>query len=147
LKITFDSKEVGDGKGKVMSCSFYNLPIAEGFKKRIGVRRMPIEDLVAHFSIGEYDSNKVIYEKVPDILKYDGVSNAQRIDLPASMFPAYFGVASVYYDTKTVTVFDENKDLGVGKYLVKVQARFQENEREFEGTLIVEREYPYAYWE
>jgi hypothetical protein len=145
LIITFDSREVEGGK--VMTCQFSNPPITEGFKKKIGVRRMPIEDLMADFSIAEYGSNKVIYPgHVPYILRHDGVINAQRINLPASIFPAHFGVAAVSYDTKTVKVFDKNTDLPVGKYIVKVSAAFQENENEAEGILIVHGEYPYAYW-
>lgn len=145
LIITFHSQEVEGGK--VMTCRFFNLPIAEGLKKKIGVRRMPIEDLMADFSIAEYGSNKVIHPgKVPCILKYDGVNDAQRISLPASIFPAKFGIASVYYATKTVTVFEENTDLPIGKYIVKVNAQFQENQSEVESILIVHGEYPYAYW-
>jgi hypothetical protein len=57
-------------------------------------------------------------------------------------------VASVYYDTKTVTVFEEaDADLSIGKYIVKVQAQFQENERKADRTLVVHGEYPYASWE
>lgn len=146
LIITFDSREA-EKSGRVMTCQLYNPPISKGFKKKIGVRRMPIEDLMAHFSIAESGSNKVIYPgKVPHILRYDGVIDAQRISLPASIFPAYFGVASVYYDTKTVTVFDEDINLSIGEYIVKVQAQFQENQREVEYTLVVHEEYPYAYW-
>jgi hypothetical protein len=147
LVIRFDSLEVEGGK--VMTCQFCNYPIGWGIKKKIGVRTMPIEDLVASFEIAEYDSNKVKYPgKVPHILKSDGISNAQRINLAASIFPAYFGVASVYYDTKTVTVFEEaDADLSIGKYIVKVQAQFQENERKADRTLVVHGEYPYASWE
>jgi hypothetical protein len=108
---------------------------------------MPIEDLMASFSITEHGSNKAIYPgRVPYILRHDGVVNAQRINLPASIFPAYFGVASVDYDSKAVKVFDEDIDLPVGKYIVKVDAQFQENQREAEGTLIIHGEHPYAYW-
>jgi hypothetical protein len=147
LVIRFDSTEVEGGK--VMTCELCNYPIAWGIKKKIGVRTMHIEDLVASFEIAEYGNNKVKYPgKVPHILKYDGISNAQRVNLAASIFPAYFGVASVYYDTKTVTVFEEDDaDLPIGKYIVKVQAQFQENERKTERTLVVHGEYPYAYWE
>jgi hypothetical protein len=147
LIISFDSQDVKGGK--VMICKFYNYPIAPGFKKKLGVRTMPIEDLMAHFEIVEYGSNKVKYPgKVPDIAKFDGASNAQRISLPVSIFPAHFGVASVYYQDKNVTVFEEdNTDLSIGKYIVRVQALFQENERKTEGTLVVHGEYPYAYWE
>ena len=129
LVIRFDSREVEGGK--VMTCQFYNYPIAGGIKKRIGVRAMPIEDLVASFDIVEYGSNKVKYRgKVPHILKHDGIRDAQRIALPVSIFPAHFGVASVYYDTKSVRVFEEDAtDLTVGKYIVRVQAQFEEDER------------------
>jgi hypothetical protein len=147
LIIDFDSREAEGGK--VMTCKFYNYPIGGGFKKKIGVRKMPIEDLMTRFEIVEYGSNKVKYPgKVPHILKYDGVSDAQRINLPASIFPAYFGVASVHYDTKTVRVYKEdNTDLPIGKYVVKVHAQFQENQRESERILVIHEEYPYAYWE
>lgn len=147
LIIGFDTRE--SKGGKVMTCKLHNYPIAWGIKKKLGVRTMPIEDLVTSFEIAEYGSNKVKYPgKVPKIQKYDGVSNAQRINLPASIFPAYFGVASVHYDTKTVTVFEEDDtDLSIGKYVVKVHAQFQENERKAERILVVHGEYPYAYWE
>jgi hypothetical protein len=110
---------------------------------------MSIEELVACFEIFEHGSNKVKYPgKVPHILKGDGLSGAQKINLPVSIFSAYFGVASVYYDTKTVRVFEEdNVDLSVGKYLVRVQTQFQENGRNAERTLVVDKEYPYAHWE
>ena len=146
LIIRFGSKEIEGGK--VMTCELYNYPIMWGVKRRIGIRRMPIEDLVADFSIAEYGSNKVIYPGcVPHILRYDGVIDAQRIELPASTFPAYFGVAIVSYDAKAVKTYEENTDLPVGKYIAKVTADFQENTREAEGILIVHKEYPYAYWE
>lgn len=146
LRIDFDSREVEGGK--VMTCQFYNYPIPKGFKKKIGVRTMPIEDIIASFSIAEYGSDKLIYPgKVPHILKHNGVSNAQRISLSASIFPAQFGVASVHYDTKTVKVFEENNiELPIGKYIVKVQAQFQENSMEVEKPLIIHGEHPYAYW-
>jgi len=146
LIITFDLREVKGGR--VMTCQLYNPLIIKGVKKKIGVSRMPIEDLVAHFSIAEYGSNKVIYPgKVPYIQRYDGVVNAQRISLPASIFPAHFSVVSVDYDTKTVKVFGEDDtDLSIGNYIVKVHAQFQENERSAERTLTVHKEYPYAYW-
>jgi hypothetical protein len=132
-----------------MTCQFYNYPIAGGIKKRLGVQTIPIRDLVASFEIVEYGSNKVKYPgKVPYIAKSDGISGAQRVSLPVSIFPAYFGVASVHYGRKTVTVFEEDDtDLSIGKYIVKVQAQFQEEEGKAEGILVVHGEYPYAYWE
>lgn len=146
LIIMFDSQEVEGGK--VMTCQFHNYPIAGGIKKKIGVRTMPIEDLVTNFSIAEYGSNKVIYSgTVPNILKYDGVSNAQRISLAASIFPAYCIVATVSYNTKIVKVFKEDTVLLIGRYIVKVRALFQENEIKVEKTLVVNGEYPYACWE
>ena len=146
LIVSFDTRELEGGR--VMTCQLYNYPVTQGIKKKLGVRTMPIEDIVAHFEIAEYGSNKVKYKgKVPKILKYDGISNAQRINLPASIFPAYFGVASVYDDTKTVTVFEEDdKDLSIGEYVVKVHAQFQENERRADRILVVHGEHPYAYW-
>lgn len=145
LRIAFDSKDVEGGK--VMTCQLVNLPIIQGFRKKVGVRTTPIEDLVAHFSISEYDSDREIYGRVPHILKYDGAINAQRIDLPASIFPAYFGVASVYHDTGTVTVFEKNDvALPIGKYVITVHAQFQENQMEGERNLTVHEEYPYACW-
>ena len=146
LRIDFSSWEVEGGK--VMTCQLYNYPIPKGFKKRIGVRTLPIEDLMTSFSIVEYGSNKVVYPGiVPHILKHDGVTNAQRISLSASIFPAHFGVASVLYDTKTVKAFEANNiDLPIGKYIVKVHAQFQENSMEVEKLLVIHGEHPYAYW-
>ena len=145
LAIAFDSRDVEGGK--VMICQLLNYPITKGFKKKIGVRRMPVEDMIARFSISKYGTNEVVYPgSVPHILRHDGVMDAQRIHLPASIFPAHFGMASVYYDTKTVKVFEENTVLPIGKYIVEVNAQFQENESDVQGILIVSNEYPYAYW-
>jgi hypothetical protein len=145
LTISFGSSEV-DG-GKIMCCELFNYPIKSRFRTRIGIRRMPIEDLMADFSIAEYGSGKVIYPGcVPHILRYDGRVNAQRIELPASIFPAHFGVAVVSYDAKGVKVYDESVGLPVGKYVVKVRANLQEKDEEAEGILVVQREHPYAYW-
>jgi hypothetical protein len=131
-----------------MTCQLCNYPIGWGIKKKIGVRTMPIEDLVASFSIAEYGSNKLVYPgEVPHILKYDGVTGAQRITLAESIFPAHFGVASVSYDAKTVKAFEEDDiDLPIGKYTVSVQVQFQENSMDVEKTLVVQGEHPYAYW-
>jgi hypothetical protein len=147
LVIRFSSREV-DG-GRVMTCEFYNYPIVGRLKRSIGVRAAAIEDVMACFAIAEHGSKKVVYPgKVPDILRYDGRGGAQRMSLPVSIFPAHFGVASVSYDSKTVRVFEEdNVDLPVGKYIVRVQAQFGENSREAERTLVVHEEDGYAYWE
>ena len=66
LIIGFDTRE--SKGGKVMTCKLHNYPIAWGIKKKLGVRTMPIEDLVTSFEIAEYGSNKVKYPgKVPKL--------------------------------------------------------------------------------
>ena len=51
------------------------------------------------------------------------------------------------YDTKTVRVFEEDIDLPIGKYLVKMSVQFQEKGREAERVLVVDADVPYAHWQ
>ncbi|MFC1909629.1 hypothetical protein ACFLXD_07320 [Chloroflexota bacterium] len=144
LSLDFEDR-VGEG-GKVMVCKIFNLPIKNRLLRKIGVRTTVAEGIIAHFEIKVANTDEVIYPGVvPHIITYDGNIKAQRVNLAASVFNAFFRIVSV--QGNKVTVFGEEIVLIVGRYTVFAEITSERNITKAKKDIVVTNKIPYAYWE
>lgn len=145
IKLDFDVREFEDIR--VLECKIFNKPITGGLPRWLRIRRGVAEDIMAHFSIKELGSNKVIFPSVvPYIVSHTGVKNAQRISLAASPFPARFGIVTVIYSKRQVEVYEENVALPHGAYYVYVRIAANGEHIEAQKNFVVGNKHPFAYW-
>lgn len=85
IVLGFDVRELLDGR--ILQCNIWNSPILNRWLRRLCVRRMTAEDIVAHFTIKEVGTDRIVYPGiVPELITYAG-SSAQRVSLPGLLFP------------------------------------------------------------
>jgi hypothetical protein len=145
IRLGFDVRETKDARA--LLCQIYNKPIMKGLPYRLRIKRMVAEDVTADFSIKECGSNRVVFPGVvPCILSYTGVTNAQRISLPASLFPANFPIVTVDYGTGQVEVFDENVTIPPGEYCAYANVVADAEVIKAQRNFVVSDKHPFAYW-
>lgn len=147
-KVTVDVNVQEMDGARVLQCRIFNYPIVRGILKLLCVRRMAAEDIVASFSIEECASGRVVFPgAVPYITTYTG-TKSQRVGLPASPFPARFGIVIVMYDTGEVKPFGEDTTtlLAPGKYCARIDITVEGKPIVEEQEFVVCETRPFAYW-
>lgn len=127
-------------------CEIGNPPIESRLLRGIQVHRSTAEDVVANLGITEHHSQKRVFGVVPHIDKYTG-DRAQRVTLPASKIPNWFGI--VIFDGNSVKPgFDASIPdvLNPGLYDVLVRVESAEHRYSKRGQFVVQTETPLAYW-
>jgi len=147
-KVTIDVNVKEMDGARVLECRIFNYPIVRGILKLLCVRRMAAEDIVASFSIEECGSGRVVFPgAVPYIITYTD-TKSQRVGLPASPFPAAFGIVIVMYDTGEVKPFGEDTTilLAPGKYSARIDITVEGKRIVEEQEFVVCETRPFAYW-
>jgi hypothetical protein len=134
-----------DEEGRILNCKIMNEPLTNKTLVCLGIRRLPVEDMMAHLSIMQGD--KLITTQIPQIWLYNGRANAKRVKLAASYTPAAFGIVTALFKNKDVRVYeDESIVLPFGLYnayvRVTVDGRHIERWQDFE----VVDSHPFVYW-
>lgn len=146
LVIGFGVREL-DGS-RVLQYELLNPVIKNRFLRWLGVRRMAAEDIITYFSIEDYNNQRLVFAgKVPDILKYNGTSGAQRISLPTSFFPALIPIVLALDEAKAIKVFEEDIILQQGKYCAIIVATMEGKKSTKRGNFVVSETHPFIYWE
>lgn len=108
---------------------------------------MVARDIMASFSIKECGSDRVVFPgAVPHMISYTGTTDAQRISLAPSPFPASFGIVGAGYAESSVKVFGENMALPVGAYCACVHVMVEGEAVETQRNFVVADKHPFAYW-
>ncbi len=142
LIIDFGVQEVKGGK--VLQGELYNQPIRSKLLQILGIRRMVADDIVVSFSIK--NGSNAIAEIIPSLISHAGISPAQRISLPPSIFPSQFGIAIVEDAEGLVRVFEQDKILGLGLYRVFVEATVECKTITAQRDFKVINKPPFAVW-
>ena len=146
-KITVDFDDFEVEGGRILQCKIYNYPIAKGILRLLGIRRIAAEDIMASFSIKEHGSERVVFPgAVPHIISHTGTTDAQRISLGPSPFPAKFGVVAATYAEGKVKVFEQNVVLPIGLYSACVEVVAEGKLIRMQGDFAVTDEHPFVYW-
>jgi hypothetical protein len=134
--------------GRVLQGEIYNYPITNKRLRLLGVRRMVAEDIMAHLSIKEHGSDRVVFPgAVPHIISYTGSADAQRISLAPSPFPARFGIVVAAYAERSVKVYEEDTTLPVGVYCACVHITVEGESVEAQRDFVVTDKHPFTYWQ
>ena len=116
-----DGQEVNFLRGELR-----NLPITSRWLRKLRIRRLPAEDVIASFEIREYGTRKMVWPKtIPEINRHSGIAY-QRIHLPASLVPATFPIVGVLKTSGYVCPSGEkgpDSKLAVGEYEVFVNVQ------------------------
>lgn len=145
LIIDFGVQEVKGGK--VLQGELYNQPIRSRSLQILGIRRMVAEDVVVHFAIGEGgDGSKTIAQIIPSLISHTGTAPAQRINLPPSIFPSQFGIATVEDAEALVRVFQQDTILVSGLYRVFVEVVMEGKTITAQRNFKVIDKPPFAMW-
>lgn len=145
LMICFDVIEGDDSRFLVVRV--YNQPIKNRFLRLLGVRTEAAEDVNARVIIKEYRSQKVISDVVADIKTYTGLPDAQRICLPASIFPASIGIVEVKDSDGKAKVYEKDIFLITGSYSVSVQVISAHKTVLAQGEFLVSDNQPFISWD
>ena len=146
LTIGFDIWTVEGGK--VLQCELRNPPIKQRFLRKLGIRRMVAEDVVAHFVIKNGDDgSNIIAEIIPSIVSHAGTAPAQRINLPPSIFPCQIGIVIVEDAEHLVRVFQQDRILHSGLYHVFVEVAMEGKFFHAQRSFKVMDKPPFAEWE
>jgi len=146
ISLEFDTRDVESGS--FLTCQIFNRPPTSRILRILNITKMTAEDIMATFSIEEYGTQRVVFPgAVPKIITHGGPA-AQRISLPASAFPAIFGIVTVETATGKVAPCDDTTRITLepGKYYARVEVavggKFISKQRAF----VVTEDHPFTYW-
>jgi hypothetical protein len=145
LIVSFDIIEGDDSRFLV--ARIYNYPIKNGFLRILGVRTQSAEDVNAKVTIKGCDSKRVISDVVADIKTYTGLPDAQRICLPASIFPASIGIVEVNDSDGKAKVYEKDILLTAGSYSVSLQVISAHKTILAQGDFLVIDNQPFIFWD
>jgi len=147
-QITIEFKADDSAGKRMLKCDLYNHPIdTKSRLHRMGVRRESAEEVIAHLSIREFGTNRVILpDALPEIKTYKGYAS-QKVSLPASLFPISVPVAFYSEDKKVKAVDNLSIVLDIGKYIVEITVVYGNKASREEGILVVTGKSPYMFWE
>jgi hypothetical protein len=145
LMVRFDV--IDRGAHRWLIAQIFNYPIKNRFLRLLGVRTEVAEDVNARVIIKEGHSQKVISSVVADIKTYTGLPDAQRICLPASIFPAAIGIVEVKSNRDKAIVYDKRIHLKTGSYSVSVEVVSSYKTILAQGDLLVTDNHPFIFWD
>jgi hypothetical protein len=145
IMVRFDVIEVPDGRFLV--ASIFSYPIKNKLLRLLGVTRMAADDVNARVAIKERESQTLISDVVADIKTYTGLQDAQRICLPASIFPARIGIVEVKNAKRKVKVYEKKIILRAGSYCAFVEIIAAHKTIPAYGDFSVSDSPPFTYWD
>lgn len=144
LRFGIEDKE----KACFYHCEVYNMPIKNRLLRKLGVRKEAAQDVVAMFEIRERVTGRCQCPLTVTILKTQSGVGAERISLPASLFPAIFAIIYVDKNTNEVSVMREPKSLlPVGEYTAEVKVVEGQDTHIVRCNFVIADKYPFVYWD
>ena len=130
----------------ILQCGLYNLPIRSSFLKRLGIKKMPIQDLNVGLVI--MDSEEKAYALWEDRKLCFAGNLSTRITLPVSSDGATFDVVKVKRCKVTPCVEDQDKVKKLDKGICTAHVFMYVNGDQVYKTqdFIVSDKYLYANW-
>ena len=131
--------------GSVLIGEIHNEPITRGILKFLRISRDVAQDVVAFFTVS---GNGMSFSTPGAVLiKTQPNVRAERVSLPASLFPATFVIAVVDYSNKQVKLEDKMEPLVNGEYTVEVVVENEGTQyRSKMGLVVGQPQNPLAYW-
>lgn len=137
------------------TCEIFNEPITSRILKLLRVRRDTAPEITAFFTIEDRGSKREVF-RASHLVETKTQTNvvAERVSLPPSSLPAAFPIALVSKGDNQVRVYYRPADdeaelqiLPVGDYTVRVELGVGGEIRKISRHLIVQTNYPFAYWD
>lgn len=151
VHIAFTTKQLQNNFSlSVLWCELTNPPIKCWFLQKLGVQRMPAEDIVAHYQIRDAANNNLVFQPNLYVSEVQGdFSKSLRGRIPPSKTPYRFPIVTFNITTRQVFVVSENNVQQIippGAYKVIITVT-NEGRKEYhvERTMVVQDRDPYAY--
>ena len=136
-------------------CRIWNEPITSRLLNFLRVRRETAPEITAFFTIEDKGSGWEVFRASHLVgIKTQTNVMGERVSLPSSFFPATFAIALVSKGDNQVHVYHEPVNdktelqiLPVGGYAVRVELGIGVRVRKISRHLIIQNNYPFAYWD